>query len=265
MIEEPARIDIEHVSLNYDGKPVLEDINVQIPEGIRVAVVGPNGAGKSTLFKVLVGEIPVQGGYVSIHCQPLGIHRDCVAYVPQREEVDWHFPVTVGDVVMMGRFGHLGWLARPSQIDYDVVARSMQEIGISDLAQNPISDLSGGQQQRVFLARALAQEPHIFLLDEPFNGVDAPTQDAIFELLENLKKQQVTTMVSTHDMNLAKKHFDRVILINKRLVAYGTPDQVFTRQHIQQAFTDRVMIVDGHAINDDCCGPQIENHQGKKR
>ena len=264
MIAEPARIDINHISINYDGVSILENIDLQIPEGIRVAVVGPNGAGKSTLFKVLVGEIPIQSGYINIHCQPLGLHKDCVAYVPQREEVDWHFPVTVEDVVMMGRYGQRGWLTRSSHQDHKVVLRSIQETGISDLTKHSISDLSGGQQQRVFLARALAQQPHIFLLDEPFNGVDAPTQDAIFVVLDNLRKKQVTTMVSTHDMNLAKTHFDRVILLNKRLIAYGTPDQVFTREHIQQAFTDRVVIVDDNAIIDDCCPPS-DNISGKKQ
>jgi ABC-type Mn2+/Zn2+ transport system ATPase subunit len=255
MNPQPARIDIDHLTVLYDGNPAIENLSLQIPEGTRIAVVGPNGAGKSTLFKALVGELPIHSGYVSIHCQPLGTHQDCVAYVPQREEIDWHFPVTVEDVVMMGRYGRLGWLRRASEQDRQVVARSLEQIDISNLAQHSISDLSGGQQQRVFLARALAQEPHILLLDEPFNGVDAPTQEAIFEVLDDLKKQKVTVMVSIHDLNQAMQYFDHVILLNKSLIAYGPPKQVFSSRNIRAAFADKVMVVDGHAITDDCCPP----------
>ena len=165
---------------------------------------------------------------------------------------------------MMGRFGHLGWLRRASQEDRAVVSRSLAQIGIQDLTRHSIIDLSGGQQQRVFLARALAQEPHILLLDEPFNGIDAPTQDAIFALLDDLHHQEVTAIVSTHDLNLAVKYFDLAILINKKLVAFGAPKSVFSHRHIQQAFTDRVMIVDGHALVDDCCPPSEIHHRSRK-
>ena len=255
MNEQPARIDIDHLTVLYDGAPAIENLSLQIPEGARVAVVGPNGAGKSTLFKALVGELPIHSGFVSIHCQPLGTHQDCVAYVPQREEIDWHFPVTVEDVVMMGRYGRLGWLRKSSETDRQVVARSLKQIDISNLAQNSISDLSGGQQQRVFLARALAQEPHILLLDEPFNGVDAPTQEAIFDLMDDLKKQGVTVMVSIHDLNQAMQYFDHAILLNKSLIAYGSPKQVFSSRNIRAAFADKVMMIDGHAVTDDCFPP----------
>ncbi len=263
MNQEPARIDIDHLTVLYDGAPAIENLSLQIPEGFRVAVVGPNGAGKSTLFKALVGELPIHSGYVSVHCQPLGTHQDCVAYVPQREEIDWHFPVTVEDVVMMGRYGRLGWLRRASERDRQAVSRSLQQIDISNLAQHSISDLSGGQQQRVFLARALAQEPHILLLDEPFNGIDAPTQEAIFTLLDDLKKQKVTVMVSTHDLNQAIQYFDHAILLNKSLIAYGPPKQVFSSRNIRVAFGDKVMLVDGTAITDDCRPPS--HHQVRKK
>lgn len=264
MKRDSARIDIEHVSVYYDGQLALDDLSLQIPHGSRVAVVGPNGAGKSTLFKVLVNEITPSYGRIRIHGRSLGSHRDCVAYVPQREEIDWHFPLTVEDVVMMGRFCKQRWLRKADGHDREVVQRSLHQIEIGDLAQRSISDLSGGQQQRVFLARALAQEPHILLLDEPFNGIDGPTQEAIFGLLNDLSTRDVTILVSTHDLNLATKHFDQVILINKRLIAFGTPQQVFTRTHIQQAFAERVMIVGRHAVVDDCCPPPGYRTGGKQ-
>jgi manganese/iron transport system ATP-binding protein len=263
MTRDKARIDIEHISVSYNGQTALDDLTLQIAHGARVAVVGPNGAGKSTLFKVLVGEITPAHGRIRIHGRSLGSHKDCVAYVPQREEIDWHFPVTVEDVVMMGRFGKQRWLRKANAHDREIVQRSLHQIEIGDLAQRSISDLSGGQQQRVFMARALAQEPHILLLDEPFNGIDAPTQEAILGLLNDLRTKDVTILVSTHDLNLASDCFDQVILINKRLIAFGTPKQVFTRPHIQQAFADRVMIVDGHAVVDDCCPPPDDPARSK--
>jgi len=255
MTQNIARIEFSHLSVSYNSHLVLDDLTLQIAHGERVAVVGPNGAGKSTLFKVLVREIAPTRGRIRIHGRPLGSHKDCVAYVPQREEVDWHFPVTVEDVVMMGRFGKQRWLHKADAHDREIVQQSLQQIEIGDLAKRSISELSGGQQQRVFMARALAQEPHLLLLDEPFNGIDAPTQEAILGLLNNLRAKDVTILVSTHDLNLASDCFDQVLLINKRLIAFGTPRQVFTRAHIQQAFADRVMIVDGHAVVDDCCPP----------
>jgi ABC-type Mn2+/Zn2+ transport system ATPase subunit len=263
MSEKPARIDIDHLTVLYDGEPAVENLTLQIPEGTRVAVVGPNGAGKSTLFKALVGELPIHSGYVSIHCQPLGSHQDCVAYVPQREEIDWHFPVTVEDVVMMGRYGRLGWLRKASEQDREAVARSLAQIEISELAKHSISELSGGQQQRVFLARALAQEPHILLLDEPFNGVDAPTQEAIFVLLDDLKKKSVTVMVAIHDLNQAMRYFDHALLLNKSLIAFGTPRQVLSSRNIRAAFADKVMVLDGTAITDDCHPSARHIHRSK--
>ena len=265
MNREPARIDIEHLSVNYNSTPALQDICLQIPHGARVAVVGPNGAGKSTLFKVLVGEEPIDSGQILIHGRPLAHHRDCVAYVPQREDVDWSFPVTVEDVVLMGRCRQSKWFTRTSSMDRAAAHRSLEQLGILDLSSSAIGDLSGGQQQRVFLARALAQEPHIMLLDEPFNGVDVPTQEAILDLLKELKVRDVTVLVSTHDFNLAMQHFDRAILLNKRLIAYDTPERVFTHTRLQEAFSDRVMVVDGHAIIDECCPPDESQHHHRKR
>ncbi len=255
--ESPARLDVENISVAYNGTPVLHDVTFQIQHGARVAVVGPNGAGKSTLFKALVGLLPLRAGKIFIHDLPLGHHLDCVAYVPQREEVDWHFPVTVRDVVMMGRFGHLNWAQRPGRGDREVVQKSLEQMGIADMAERSISDLSGGQQQRVFLARALAQEPHIFLMDEPFTGVDAVTQEATLALLDHLRQKRVTVLISTHDLNLAASRFDSVLLLNRHLIAHGKPEEVFQQENLAQAFGNSLLVTDkGTLLVDECCPPQ---------
>ena len=257
-ITNPAHLTVDHVTVAYNGTPVLYDVSFQVPQGTRVAVVGPNGAGKSTLFKALVGLLPLRQGRVLIHSLPLGHHLDCVAYVPQREEVDWQFPVTVSDVVMMGRYGTLGWLKRPGKHDRMIVARSLDQMGVANLARDPIGDLSGGQQQRVFLARALAQEPHILLMDEPFTGVDASTQEATLLLLDQLKSTNVTVMVSTHDLNLANERFDRVLLINRRLIAYDQAARVFTPDAVTKAFGTHTLFLEGKpVVVDDCCPPEV--------
>jgi ABC-type Mn2+/Zn2+ transport system ATPase subunit len=222
-------------------------------------VVGPNGAGKSTLFKALVGLLPLKKGRILIHGQPLGHHQECVAYVPQREDVDWRFPVTVEDVVMMGRFGRLGRLQRPSARDREVVMRSLEQMSIAPLAKNPVSDLSGGQQQRVFLSRALAQEPHILLMDEPFTGIDASTQEATLELMDELREQNVTILISTHDLNLAAERFEQVLLINRKIIAHGPPASVFTPEVLNQVFGGKILVLPGGAVVVDECCPPVEN------
>jgi ABC-type Mn2+/Zn2+ transport system ATPase subunit len=216
-------------------------------------VVGPNGAGKSTLFKAIVGLLPLKSGSILIHDLPLGHHRHCVAYVPQREQVDWRFPVTVRDVVMMGRFGHSGWFRRQTRYDREVVYHSLAQMGIESLAGRSIGELSGGQQQRVFLARALAQEPHLLLLDEPFTGVDAPTQETTLELLERLKAERISVLVSTHDLNMAARRFEQVLLLNHRLIAFGSPSEVFRPELIRRAFSSQALIMDGLVLVDECC------------
>jgi ABC-type Mn2+/Zn2+ transport system ATPase subunit len=258
MIEE-ARLELENVTVTYNGRPALQEVSFQVPHGAQVAVVGANGAGKSTLFKALVGLLPMRNGRILIHGMPLGSHHDCVAYVPQREDVEWRFPVSVEDVVMMGRFRRLGWLKRPSQVDRTVVTNSLEQMGIASLAKRSIGNLSGGQQQRAFLARALAQEPHILLMDEPFTGVDIATQEATLELLTRLKTQQVTIMISTHDLSLAARHFDLVLLLHRRVVAFGTPTQVLTAQTLSEAFGGQVLVLEnGAVVVDDCCNPTEE-------
>ncbi len=253
----PAHLEIRALSVAYSNNPrlALEDVSFSVPEGTRVAVVGPNGAGKSTLFKALVGLVPIERGEILIHGNAFGAHKECVAYVPQREEVDWRFPVNVRDVVMMGRYGTLGWFKRPAKPDEVAVQRALEQMNIANLAHHSIGELSGGQQQRVFLARALAQEPHILLMDEPFTGVDATTQEATLQLLNQLKQQGVTLMVSTHDLNLAASRFERVLLLNRRVIAYGAPSRVFTAENLLHAFGSHAMFLDGKMIVDDCCPP----------
>jgi ABC-type Mn2+/Zn2+ transport system ATPase subunit len=256
MTHTPHRLEVQNVSVGYGEKIVLHDLTFNIPHGARVAVVGPNGAGKSTLFKALVGLLPLQEGAIFIHGLPLNAHKDCVAYVPQREEVDWRFPVTVRDVVMMGRYDHQGWFGRSSRGDKQVVEKSLAQMGIESFSRHSISDLSGGQQQRVFLARALAQEPHILLMDEPFSGVDVVTQEATLHLLDDLRRADVTAMISTHDMNLAASKFDLMLLLNHYLIAFGEPGEVLKQENLARAFGQQLMILpDGTAVVDDCCPP----------
>ena len=256
MSSTPHRLEVQNVSIAYGDKVGLRDLTFNVPHGARVAVVGPNGAGKSTLFKAMVGLLPLQSGHILIHGRPLGNHKDCVAYVPQREEVDWRFPVTVRDVVSMGRYDHHGWFRSASAHDRQIIARSLDQLAISDMAGRSISELSGGQQQRVFLARALAQEPHILLMDEPFTGVDVTTQEATLKLLDDLRLAQVTAMISTHDLNLAAARFDLILLLNHRLVAFGKPSDVLQPTPLTQAFGQQLlMLPDGTAVIDDCCPP----------
>lgn len=260
MTHTPHRLEVINISIGYGDKIVLREVSFQVPHGARVAVVGPNGAGKSTLFKGLVGLLPLKSGRILIHGLDLGLHQDCVAYVPQREEVDWKFPVTVSDVVMMGRFGKLGWLRRPSKIDRDVVRESLNQLGIADLGEKSIGELSGGQQQRVFLARAVAQEPHILLMDEPFTGVDVTTQETTLNLLDTLRERSVTAIISTHDLNLAASRFDYILLLNKRLIAFGPPGEVMQQENLARAFGNSLLVMEnGAMLVDECCPPD-EDH-----
>lgn len=257
----PHRLEVQNASIGYGQKTILKDLSFQIPHGARVAVVGPNGAGKSTLFKALVGLLPLQSGQILIHGEALGAHKDCVAYIPQREEVDWKFPVTVEDVVTMGRYGRRGWLSRPSKQDKQIVKNSLEQMGIAHLANQPIGRLSGGQQQRVFLARALSQEPHILLMDEPFTGVDITTQETTLNLLDNLREKETTMLISTHDLNLAASRFDFVLLLNHRLIAYGKPSEAFAKENLSQAFGNSLLVMEnGAMLVDECCPPD-EEHQ----
>jgi ABC-type Mn2+/Zn2+ transport system ATPase subunit len=247
-------LQLREVSVAYGARTALESVSLSVPHGAQVAVVGPNGAGKSTLFKAMVGLLPLAQGEILIHGRPVAESREPIAYVPQREEADWRFPVTVYDVVAMGRYGPGRWLRRLSAADRRVIAESLERLEVATLADRPIGELSGGQQQRVFLARALAQQPHIILLDEPFTGVDLATREATLDLLQGLRARNVTVLVSTHDLDLAAERFDQVVLLRGRLIAAGRPEFVFTEQHLQQAFGGQMVAVNGKVIVvDQCC------------
>lgn len=225
----PGVLRVENLTVGYNGKQALVDVTFGVQPGERVAVVGPNGAGKTTLFKVLVGLLHPQSGRILTDGAEIG-------YVTQRSSVDWSFPVSVHDVVMMGRVGKMGWFRWQRPSDRDVVRRSLAQVGMSDYADRQIGELSGGQQQRVFIARALAQEATILLMDEPFAGVDVPSQEAIVEMLDRLRQRSVTVLVSTHDLNLAAEHFDRLALLNRRLIAFGPPREAITREFLAAAY-----------------------------
>jgi ABC-type Mn2+/Zn2+ transport system ATPase subunit len=248
-----ACLTLENVTVAYEGRPALDGVTLSVPHGAQVAIVGPNGAGKSTLFKALVGLLPVRSGTMLLRDRAPGKHGDTIAYVPQREEIDWGFPVTVHDVVMMGRYGSLGWFRRPGAADREVVARCLDELGIAELEKRAIGELSGGQQQRVFLARALAQEPHVLLLDEPFTGVDVGAREALLTLLDKLRGRDITVLVSTHDMETAAQRFELTALLNRRLIAYGEPAAVFTQEHLSEAFGGQALFLGGMVVIDQCC------------
>jgi manganese/iron transport system ATP-binding protein len=235
----------------------LRDISCAVRRGERVAVVGPNGAGKSTLFKLIVGTVKPSRGSITIYGNDPDSHI-CIAYVPQRNQIDWSFPVTVEDVVMMGRVGQIGLLRWPRRRDKEVVRTSLARVGASNLAHKQIGELSGGQQQRIFIARALAQEAELLLLDEPLTGLDVPSQEAIFAILDGLREDEVTTMVATHDLNMAAERFDRVMLLNRQIVAFDVPTAVLQPNYLLQAYGGHMHIIgtgsEAVMLMDDCCG-----------
>ena len=248
-------LDVQNLTVRYNGSAALEEINFHLHEGERIAVVGPNGAGKSTLFKVVSGVLQPSTGEVNIFgSRPRG--HVCIAYIPQRSQVDWNFPVNVADVVMMGRSAKLGLLNWPRKRDREYVERALEIVELSDLASRQISQLSGGQQQRMFIARALAQEAELMLMDEPLSGLDTPAQEGLLGLLDTLRDQNVTVMVATHDLDQAARHFDRIMLLNHRMIAFDVPQQVMRTEYLLQAYGGRLKIdYGGTMLVDDCCPP----------
>ena len=244
MVNKSAKpIEVHDLTVSYQRKPVLYGVDLSIEEGSLVGVIGPNGAGKSTLVKTIMNMIKPNGGYVKIFGQSpkRGISR--VGYVPQRESVDWDFPVTVMDVVLMGRYAHLGWFKRIGKEDRKVASECLEQVDMLPLAARQIGNLSGGQQQRVFLARALAQESLVYLMDEPFAGVDAVTEKAIVGILKGLQDRGKTLIVVHHDLSSAKEYFDHLLLLNMRKVAYGTVESVYTRELLQKTYGGRLTIL----------------------
>ncbi|MEM9658429.1 MAG: metal ABC transporter ATP-binding protein, partial [Planctomycetota bacterium] len=226
------------------GRPVLWYIDLTIPAVKLVGFVGPMGAAKTTLIKAVLGLIPLASGRVDVYGQPYRRQRRLVGYVPQRESVDWDFPVSVRDVVLMGTYGRLGWLRRPRRAQRALADKCLEQVGMLPYARRQISQLSGGQQQRVFLARALAEEAQVYFLDEPFAGVDAATESAIVELLQTLRSSGRTVFVVHHDLQSVTDYFDYVILLNMRLVACGPVSQAFTDENLQKTYGGRLTILD---------------------
>jgi manganese/iron transport system ATP-binding protein len=247
---------VEHLTAGYNGAAALSDVTFTVPGGARVAVVGPNGAGKTTLLKMIAGALKPSSGRVQVYGhRPLS--HICIAYVPQRSQIDVGFPVTVREVVMMGRIRRIGLFRWPGRRDWEEVEQALRRVGLVDLGDRQIGELSGGQQQRTFLAQALAQRAELILLDEPLTGLDTPSQEAIFRLLDELRQQGVPALVATHDLNMAVERFDRVLLLNRRLIAYGSPQEVLTRAHLLHAYGGHMHLLpdsDGvMVLTDTCC------------
>lgn len=236
-------IEVHDLTVAYRTEPVLWDIDLALPEGQLIAVVGPNGAGKSTLLKAILGLVKPITGWVRIHDRPYKQRRSWVAYVPQRESVDWDFPTSALDVVTMGLYGHLGWLRRPGKQHRQTALECLDKVGIRHLAERQISQLSGGQQQRVFLARALAQDARLYLMDEPFAGVDATTERAILALLQELRSTGRTVVAVHHDLQTVAEYFDHVVLLNMRLVAAGPVAETFTDENLQRTYGGRLTVL----------------------
>lgn len=237
-------VEIHDVTVAYDRKPVLWDIDITIPQGKMVGIIGPNGAGKSTLIKAMLGLLPLASGKIEIFGQPPSRQRELVGYVPQRETVDWDFPVTAKDVVLMGTYGRLGWFRRPGRAERALADECLEKVGMEAFAHRQIHRLSGGQQQRVFLARALAQEAEIYFLDEPFGGVDAATEQAIVVTLKQLRAAGKTVLVVHHDLQTVADYFDWVVLLNLRLVAAGPTETTFTAEHLHATYGGRLTVLD---------------------
>lgn len=234
---------VHDLTVAYHRKPVLWDIDLDIPEGKLVGIVGPNGAGKSTLIKACLDLMPRASGEIGIYGRPYQQQRHLVGYVPQRESVDWDFPISALDVVAMGTYRQLGWFKRVKRAQRDIAMEAIEQVGIAHLAHRQISQLSGGQQQRVFLARALAQDAKLYLMDEPFAAVDAATEEAIVQLLRTLNEKGKTVLVVHHDLATVKRYFDWLVLLNMRVVESGPTDEVFTTSNLEKTYGGKLNLL----------------------
>ena len=242
--EPQLALHVEDLTVSYDSKPVLWDIDIDIPPGVMAAVVGPNGAGKSTFIKSVLGLVRPTAGHVRIFGRPYGMQRRRVGYVPQRSSVDWDFPTTALDVVGMGLYGRLGWLRRPGRRERDEARQALERVGMQDFAHRQISQLSGGQQQRVFLARALVQQADLYFLDEPMAGVDATTERAIVDILHRLRAQGKTLVVVHHDLQTVRSYFDWMVILNIRAIAQGPVSQVYTAENLRKAYGGQIALIE---------------------
>ena len=239
-----APLSIHDMTVAYHRKPVLWDVDYDAPRGKLIGIIGPNGAGKSTLLKAVLELVPKASGRVLIFGQPYRRQRQLVAYVPQRETVDWEFPVNALDVVTMGRYGRIGWFAPVTRTHRAAAMAALDRVGMTDYARRQISQLSGGQQQRVFLARALAQEAELYLMDEPFASVDAATERAIVNVLQDLRSAGKTVLVVHHDLQTVQQYFDHVLMLNMRIVAAGPTQGVFTNENLRKTYGGRLTLLD---------------------
>lgn len=238
-------IDVNDLTVAYQEKPVLWDVDFQAPRDQLLAIIGPNGAGKSTLIKAILGLVKPSAGRVLVLGCEYQARARLIGYVPQRSSVDWDFPTHALDVVLMGRYGHLGWFRRPSADDRRLAMTCLEKVGMADFAHRQISQLSGGQQQRVFLARAFIQDAPVYLMDEPFAGVDAATEKSIIELLRELKAAGKTVICVHHDLQTVKEYFDQVMLLNVRVVAAGKVEDVFTKENLRRTYGGRAAFLTG--------------------
>lgn len=236
MINKDYIIEVEDMTVAYHTKPVLWDVDLDIPKGILMAIVGPNGAGKSTLIKAMLDLIQPISGNVLFNGASYKSQRKHIGYVPQSESVDWDFPANALDVVLMGRYGELGWFKKPKAKDRQLAMEALEKLGMGEFANRQISQLSGGQQQRVFLARALVQEADIYFMDEPLKGVDAKTEKAIIELLKELRDRGKTLIVVHHDLQTVEEYFDWVTLLNTQIIASGPIEEAFTDENIRKTY-----------------------------
>jgi manganese/zinc/iron transport system ATP- binding protein len=232
-------VEVTDLTVAYGEKPVLWDVDLDVPKGVLMAIVGPNGAGKTTLMRAILGMVKPAAGQALVHGRPYAEQRRLVAYVPQRGTVDWDFPTSVLDVVLMGRYGRLGWVRRPGAADRAAAREALEQVGMTELAGRQISQLSGGQQQRVFLARALVQGAEVYFMDEPFQGVDATTEKAIVELLRTLRAGGKTVVAVHHDLQTVPEYFDQVTLLNVRRIASGPVEECFTEENLRRTYGGR--------------------------
>ncbi|WP_202080326.1 metal ABC transporter ATP-binding protein [Caldalkalibacillus salinus] len=239
-------IEVDNLSVSYDRETVFFPSSVSLQKGHVIGILGPNGAGKSTFLKSIMGLIPKDQGKITFFNQKISKFRKKVAYVPQRTDIDWHFPVLVRDVIMMGRYPLQKWYQRNRQEDHDIVQRCLEKVHLTSFADRQIGQLSGGQQQRVFLARALAQEAELFLLDEPFVGVDATTEDIMVEQLKALKAEGKTILVVHHDLSKANQYFDQLLLINQKVIGYGPVDKMFQPEWLQKTYGGQLTMLSQH-------------------
>ena len=241
----PIAVDIQAVTVGYDQRPALTDVTLSVPEGSLLAVIGPNGAGKSTLLKLIAGIIKPWSGRLTVLGGPPGSSAGRIAYLPQAEAVDWEFPVTVAEVVMMGRYGKLGFLREPRRHDRELVAEALDKVGMGEAIDRQIGALSGGQRRRVFLARAIAAEPDLYLLDEPVTGVDATTQEDLMDVLEREARAGKTVIATTHDLICAAQRFHQAAFINGRVVAQGPANLVLDQQLLAETYGGHVLVLPG--------------------